>query len=102
MKILTLWEPWATLVIIGQKRLETRSWSTQYRGLLAIHAAKYTDVDALHREPFHSVLAGRRLCEGMLLGCVQLVDCFRIEEVSTRLALHVAEAAQYEQYFGDY
>ncbi len=39
MKALTLWQPWATLVAIGAKRVETRSWSTSYRGPLAIHAA---------------------------------------------------------------
>lgn len=40
MKALTLTQPYATLVAIGEKRLETRSWRTSYRGPLAIHAAK--------------------------------------------------------------
>jgi len=40
MKALTLTQPWATLVAIGAKRIETRSWDTRYRGPLAIHAAK--------------------------------------------------------------
>ncbi len=40
MKTLTLTQPWATLVAIGAKRIETRSWATNYRGPLAIHAAK--------------------------------------------------------------
>jgi hypothetical protein len=40
MKVLTLTQPWATLVAIGAKQIETRSWSTSYRGPLAIHAAK--------------------------------------------------------------
>lgn len=39
MKVLTLTQPWATLVAIGAKRIETRSWSTSFRGPLAIHAA---------------------------------------------------------------
>lgn len=38
MKALTLWQPWASLVALGVKRIETRSWSTDYRGPLAIHA----------------------------------------------------------------
>lgn len=38
MKILTLTQPWATLVAIGAKHIETRSWGTAYRGPLAIHA----------------------------------------------------------------
>lgn len=40
MKALTLWQPWASLVALGVKSIETRSWSTPYRGQLAIHAAK--------------------------------------------------------------
>jgi hypothetical protein len=37
---LTLTQPWATLVACGAKRIETRSWTTSWRGWLAIHAAK--------------------------------------------------------------
>ena len=40
MKALTLTQPWASLVILGVKRVETRSWRTSYEGPLAIHAAK--------------------------------------------------------------
>jgi len=39
MKALTLWQPWASLVTMGEKQVETRCWSTKYRGELAIHAA---------------------------------------------------------------
>lgn len=46
MRAITLTQPRATLVAIGAKRIETRSWSTSYRGPLAIHAAKgWTAVD---------------------------------------------------------
>lgn len=40
MKALTLTQPWATLIAIGAKQIETRSWTTRYRGPLAIHAGK--------------------------------------------------------------
>lgn len=40
IKIITLWQPWASLIAEGHKQYETRSWSTDYRGKLAIHAAK--------------------------------------------------------------
>lgn len=39
MKALTLTQPWATLIALGAKTIETRSWATTYRGPLAIHAA---------------------------------------------------------------
>jgi activating signal cointegrator 1 len=39
MKALTLWQPWATLVAMAAKEIETRCWATNYRGELAIHSA---------------------------------------------------------------
>lgn len=41
MKALTLWQPWASLMALGHKKVETRCWTTKYRGLVAIHAAKH-------------------------------------------------------------
>ena len=39
IKCISLWQPWASLM--GRyKTIETRHWYTNYRGLLAIHAAK--------------------------------------------------------------
>ena len=38
MRALTLHQPWASLIANGVKTIETRSWSTNYRGPLAIHA----------------------------------------------------------------
>lgn len=40
MKALSLWQPWASAIAVGSKRIETRHWSTNYRGPLLIHAAK--------------------------------------------------------------
>ena len=37
-RALTLHQPWASLIALGVKTIETRSWSTPYRGPLAIHA----------------------------------------------------------------
>ena len=52
MKGMTLWQPWATRVAIGAIRHETGSWSTHYRGPLAIHAAKTTrDIQRCRERP---------------------------------------------------
>jgi len=59
MKAITVWQPWATLIAIGCKKIETRSWKTSYRGALAIHAAKHFPKEARDLcvlEPFHSIL----------------------------------------------
>jgi len=59
VKAITLTQPWATLVAIGAKKIETRSWNTNYRGSLAIHAAKGFPQDAQHicfKVPFRDYL----------------------------------------------
>jgi hypothetical protein len=45
MKALTLYQPWATLIAMGFKEVETRDWYTAYRGPMAIHAGMKRDVD---------------------------------------------------------
>lgn len=40
MKAISLWQPWATLIASGAKKIETRGWATSHRGRIAIHAAK--------------------------------------------------------------
>lgn len=44
MKALSLWQPWASLVARGVKRHDTRTWTTEHRGLVAIHASKVVDL----------------------------------------------------------
>lgn len=40
MKAMSIWQPWATLIAIGAKKIETRGWPTRHRGTIAIHASK--------------------------------------------------------------
>ena len=40
MKILSCWEPWSSCIAMGKKLVETRSWSTSYRGWIINHASK--------------------------------------------------------------
>lgn len=57
---LTLTQPWATLVAVGAKRIETRSWGRSHRGDILIHAAKGFPTwakEMCSTEPFEQVLA---------------------------------------------
>ena len=40
MKVLTIKEPWASMILEGKKTIETRTWKTQHRGLIFLHASK--------------------------------------------------------------
>ena len=39
MRVLSIQQPFAQLVVRGAKRLEVRPWTTKYRGRIAIHAS---------------------------------------------------------------
>lgn len=49
MKVITLKQPWATLVAEGIKQYEFRSWQIKYRGNILIHAGKGIDKNAMER-----------------------------------------------------
>lgn len=86
MKFLTLHQPWAALIAVGDKTIETRSWSTRYRGPLAIHAGKtkadFTEPVWQHclAEPGGALLRDelRPLALGALVAVCDLVDVLPI------------------------
>lgn len=39
MKVISIQEPYASLIKEGYKKIETRSWKTNYRGEILIHAS---------------------------------------------------------------
>jgi hypothetical protein len=109
MKALSLTQPWATLIAVGAKRIETRSWSTSYRGQVAIHAAKgfprYARELTL-KEPFVSALlpefeSWRCLPFGAIVAVATLTACVRTEDVLTVVAANI-RMLPHELEFGDY
>ena len=74
MKVLTVCQPWATLLVAGIKDVENRSWRTDYRGCLGIHAGSHVDHDALDA---YGHLLDDDLPLEALIGSVTLVDCVK-------------------------
>ncbi len=90
MKALTLWQPWATLAAMGVKEYETRHWPTNYRGQLAIHAARrpVTPDDLMLRGIVPSlenlgIYRVEDLPMGAVLGIVQIDDVVRADSLTT-------------------
>jgi hypothetical protein len=107
MKAISLTQPWATLVALNAKLIETRSWSTAHRGPIAIHAAKRFPRECMElalTEPFRSTLrAGgvRKLLElpvGAVVATAYLDDCVRFTETNSIWSL----GAEHERAFGDF
>jgi hypothetical protein len=81
LKVLSMWEPWASLVAGGYKRFETRSWATSYRGPVVIHATKMVD-EAFFANVF-TWMALMDYCspKQLPLGCaIAIVDLMCIHE----------------------
>ena len=81
MKAITLEQPFASLVSIGAKTIETRPWSTDYRGPLAIHAEKSAKAvtDPYYRSLLVSAgLDCERLALGKIVAIARLVNCEKV------------------------
>jgi activating signal cointegrator 1 len=109
MKVLSIIQPWATLIALGEKKFETRSWPTKHRGELAIHSSKKIDKPACREESIRSVLAKHGYSEknlpiGVILATCTLSDCFQvIEDKKTSAILDVGVTVSGNEYkFGDF
>ena len=49
MKCLSLKQPYADLLVFGEKTIELRKWNTRFRGEFLIHASKNIDIQACER-----------------------------------------------------
>ena len=106
MKALSLWPPWGSFIAGGFKRIETRSWSTSYRGWLAIHQTKTWDrdvqEDCLDFSHFRETLVDcgfttlRQVPLGSVLAVARLVDC--VPTTSPKLA----DIGELERRLGNY
>ncbi len=95
MKAISLTQPWASLVACGYKRIETRSWSTNYRGMIAIHAAK--SFPRWAREFAEDERSVGRVTGELPLGAIVAV-CRLLDIKST----HDIEPSALERHLGDY
>ena len=76
MKVLTIKEPWASLIIEGYKKYEFRSWKTNYRGKILIHAGMTIEKDMLKRFKDYKFTCN----PGYIIGEATLVDCILVDE----------------------
>jgi activating signal cointegrator 1 len=104
MKALSIQQPWASLIVQGCKRVETRSWFTHYRGPLVIHAGsrfRKPQWDLCKETPFQECLAAadlhrlRDLPLGCVVGVVTMIDCVPVSDLADTLDLR-------ERCFGDF
>ncbi len=75
LRALTVKDPWATLIAIGAKQIETRSYRTRHRGPIAIHSSKAfsrEDQELCFQEPVRGALerAGIRFPTDMPRGAI--------------------------------
>ncbi len=76
MKVITIKQPWATLIAEGIKKVEFRTWKTNYRGELYIHAGKGIDKKAI--EEFKDL--NLSYPQGQIIAKCELVDCIKIDK----------------------
>ncbi len=100
MKVLSLTEPYATLILNGNKHIETRSWKTTYRGKLYIHASM-TKIkkETLNNKELMSLIENKDLHFGYIICKCDLVDCIYM----TKEYVEEIKNNNYEEYIcGEY
>lgn len=100
IKVISLHQPWASLMAVGAKRFETRSWGTKFRGQVIIHSTKQLYVDFRDAEFMRALRdAGIEDVNKLPLGCAlavgDLVNCWKAETVYP----HISDS---ERLFGNY
>lgn len=76
MKVLTIKQPWAELIIDGYKKYEFRGWKTKYRGKILIHAGMSLEKDMMIRFKDYNL----DYTLGAIIGEADLVDCILVDK----------------------
>ena len=78
MKIVSIRQPWVSLIVSGAKDVENRTWPTKYRGAVLIHASQRADdVSDDDIERRFGVCMPAELPLGGIIGMTEIVDCVR-------------------------
>lgn len=81
MRVISIKEPYATLIKEGIKHIETRSWKTKYRGELYIHASlSKVDKKYFSKEGLSDLISDLSFSHGNIICKVNLVDCIEMTE----------------------
>lgn len=95
MKVLSLTEPFATLILNGDKRIETRCWKTNYRGELYIHASKtkispkdFNDCELMALVKNKKMHFGSIICKCNLVDCVYMTQEF-VEQIKKNIIKNI-------------
>lgn len=81
MKVLTIKEPFVTLIKEGYKCIETRSFKTNYRGELYIHAGKSKVIPNKLRNPnVLELIDNKNYVYGAIILRCKLVDCVYMDK----------------------
>ena len=75
IRVITLKQPWASLVANGLKIYEFRNMNYSYRGKILIHAGKGFDKDAMERVKDYNL----DYPTAKILAEVEIVDCIKID-----------------------
>ena len=76
MKVITLKQPWATLVAEGLKKYEFRSWKFNYRGEILIHAGKGIDKEAMKKFEYLNL----NYPHSKIIAKVKILDCIELND----------------------
>lgn len=118
MNAVSLWQPFASAIACGAKKIETRAWATRYRGPLLIHASRtrvfatedlrrrtslwrsaFNQRDASFEEFIGALPYGALVARCELVDCIAVVDTESIRAAARRIG---EKYSPLERQLGDY
>lgn len=72
LRALSIKQPYAWLILHGGKEIENRTWKTNRRGTILVHASRRIDYDAFVK---YAHLLPPKIETGGIVGQVDIVDC---------------------------
>ena len=81
MKVITIKQPFATLIAEGLKEYEFRTWKTKYRGDILIHAGKSIDKKAMKRYEHLNL----EYPIGCIIAKATITDCINVDEDTRKM-----------------
>jgi len=110
-KVVSLRQPWAWLVVNGFKTVENRSWPTEHRGLIWIHASQAAEPQSVLDDYLGALLITPQakkavpkvsaMATGAIVGVASVDGCWHADELPRWMVQLVSASGPYCWYLSN-
>ena len=98
MKVLTIKQPYASLIVNKYKVYEFRSWKTNYRGKILIHSSLKYDKEIINKFKDYNL----EYINGAIIGEAEITDCILVDEEFDKSLKKINSIVYSNNHIGNY